>query len=357
MREMIIEMNKVSVDRGTAKNILSIENFTLARGELAAVVGPNGAGKSTFLQTVNLLLDYRGTLRLFGQDADAADKTLLRRRSSMVFQDMLLLKDTVYQNVAYPLRFRHVSPDETKQRVRQILTELGCEHLISRCAHSLSGGETQRVCIARALVTNPELLLLDEPFAALDAATRREMTEELLQLAQRKDIAVLLVSHHFSDVLYFAERAVAVFNGRIVQDDKPEILMRRPANEQVARLVGMENILPCSVTKTGEGQIIRLAGTMNFSLLPAISPTVSLCCLPSDAFYLANWEPRKTERDWLTIEGVVERITPDLGSSRLEVKWGKERLLVRLPRGQLLQDIAPQSSLTLTIDAAELHFL
>jgi tungstate transport system ATP-binding protein len=220
----------------------------------------------------------------------------------------------------------------------------------------LSGGETQRVCIARALVTDPELLLLDEPFASLDAATRGEMIEGIRQLAEKRGISVLMVSHNFSDVLQFAERAIAIFDGCIVQDDSPEYLMRRPISEQVARLVGMDNILSCCIEEQAQGQVMKLADTIQFSFPYKVNKSVSMCCLPGDAFCLYD-EHLNQQDGWTIIEGLVERVTPGVGTYRLQVKWGKQRVIARVFRNQFTRDISPHASIKLAFRPAEIHLI
>lgn len=358
MNEIIVDMQNVLLHRGARKNVLNIERFTLRRGELAAVIGPNGAGKSTLLQVINMLLKYQGRMELFGQDAKHSNATLLRRRSAMVFQEALLLKDTVFNNVALPLRFRGVAPEEVRQRVHKALADFRCDHLVDRPARALSGGEAQRVSIARAIVTEPELLLLDEPFAALDASARGELIEEIRHMAEKRGISVLFVSHHFTDVMYFAERAIAMVAGRIVQDAAPEKLMRRPTNESVARLVGMENIIPCELERqnTGPGTIAKLANGISFNLPGEISGPVSACCLPGDALNFYEACDDTTEHPWVVIEGIVERVTPGRGVYRLTMKMGEDRLRARVPRHLASKEMAGRR-IKLAFDPAEAHFI
>jgi len=357
MTEKIVEIQNLAVHRGARKNVLNIENFELRRGELAAIIGPNGAGKSTLLQVINLLLKYQGRLKLFGQDANHRNETMLRRRSAMVFQEALLLKDTVFNNVAMALRFRGVAADEIKHRVYRALEDFHCDHLVDRPARALSGGESQRVSIARALVSEPELLLLDEPFAALDASARGELIEEIRHVAEARGISVLFVSHHFTDVMYFAERVIAMVGGRIVQDTASEELMRRPVNEAVARLVGMDNIIPCRIEHNqGQETLVKLANGISFVLPEKLSKPVSVCCLPGDALQLVNDCHLDPARPWVNIEGIVERVTPARGFYRLNIKVGEHRLRARVPRQFLAGDVVGRS-IKLVFDPAEAHLI
>ena len=327
----ILAMNEVAVYRGGKEPVLQIDSFAMKQGELAALVGPNGAGKSTLLQTINLLQPYAGQIRLFGESATTGKARALRRRTAMVFQETLLLEGSVFANVAMPLRFRGMAAGEIQTRVAQALAVFGCAHLAERQAKCLSGGEGQRVCLARALVTEPELLLLDEPFAALDVATRSALLEELRQLAKQKNMAVLLVSHHFSDVLYFADRAVALLEGRILQDDEPERLLRRPVNEKVARLVDMDNLFPCTLEMVGDQQLLRLSETFSIPCDGFAGASPSFCCLPGDGLQLATGEEAALEEDWALLEGEVERVLPGIGACCVLVRAGGLLWKARLP--------------------------
>lgn len=357
VNEHILEMRNVTFDRGTRKNVLNIEGFTLHRGELAAVVGPNGSGKSTFLRVINLLHTYRGEITLFGQKAQSGDKTILRRRSAMVFQEALLLNDTVFNNVALALRFRGIAAGDIKEKVYKALADFRCDHLADRSARALSGGEAQRVSIARAIVTDPDLLLLDEPFASLDAGARGELIEEIRQLAEARGISALLVSHNFTDVLYFAERAIAIFGGRIVQDSTPEVLMRRPVNEQMARLVGMENVIPCHIEQKSQGPFIRLANGIGFLYSGKVSGQGTKCCIPGDALQLSDDCSLQEQEPKVMIEGIVERVTPEVGTYRIVVKSGEYTLRARVPRNHIADTVHSQAKITLALNPAEVHVI
>lgn len=353
----ILSMSHVAVDRNGRQKILDIRSLSVCRGELVALVGPNGAGKSTLLQTINLLQPYQGELRLFGEDVCNSNSGALRRRSAMLFQEALLLNGSVFENVAWPLRFRGITSNEIITRVHKALTDFGCDHLSHRQAKQLSGGESQRVCIARALVTEPEFLLLDEPFASLDVAMRSAMMEEIRTVAEQRGITVLLVSHNFSDVLYFAERAVALFDGRILQDDRPESLMRRPADERVARLVGMDNILPCRVEQDGNNRFITLNNRVRFAYGGPLAAMPSVCCLPGDALSLCDEQEKFPPPERVMVEGMIERVMPGIGTCRVLVQFGDMILSARLPRDYAARKLQVGGRIRLSFDPKEAHIV
>ncbi|MDR3564986.1 MAG: ABC transporter ATP-binding protein [Negativicutes bacterium] len=355
MNDFVLELQNFSVDRGNRQRVLAIDAFAVRRTELVAVVGPNGAGKSTLLLAINLLQPYRGDMRLFGQAI--ADKTGLRRRSAMVFQETLLLNDSVYNNLAWALKFHGVAEGEIRQQVYDALRDFRSDHLAERSARTLSGGEAQRVCIARALATNPELLLLDEPFAALDAPLRAEMIEEIRQLALKRGMTVLLVSHNFADVLHFADRAVVVIGGSIIQDAKPEMLLRRPVNEQVARLVGMDNMIPCRLEETDKGLVVTMAGGLSIPYHGERIDSVTTCCIPGDALFICDGNSPDESGTGIVLEGQIERIVPDVGSYRMLVRVGGQALVVRVGRRDIPAYISNQDKVKLLLRLSEVQLV
>ncbi|MBR8838332.1 MAG: ABC transporter ATP-binding protein [Stigonema ocellatum SAG 48.90 = DSM 106950] len=358
MNEYVLNMRQVSVDSKRCKNILSIENFAVRPGELVAVLGPNGAGKSTLLRTINLLQPYRGEMQLFGQDVRNANKTLLRRRSALVFQETLLLDDSVFNNVAKVLKFRGTPTHKIQQKVHTALATFGCEHLANRSARSLSGGEAKRVCIACGLVADSELLLLDEPSASLDVGIRAQIIEKIRQWAEARQSAVILVSHNFTDILHFADRAIALFNGCIVQDDRLEMLIRRPANEQLARLVGMDNIIPCQVERGSGGYFINLANSIKFLYPGEVKTPITACCLSGDAFYLDDASSSEQHQPWsVIIEGLVERVLHGIGTYTIRVKVGEQTLIARIPRSHMSNNVHRHKPIKLAFNPTDAHFV
>ncbi len=357
MKDYVLNMQQVSVDSKRCKNILSIKNFAVRPGELVAVLGPNGAGKSTLLRTINLLQSYRGKIELFGQDVRNANKTLLRRRSALVFQETLLLDETVFDNVARVLKFRGTPIHKIKQKVHTALATFGCDHLASRSARSLSGGEAKRVSIACGLVTDSELLLLDEPSASLDVGMCTEMIEKIRQWAEARQSAVILVSHNFNDILHFAQRAIALFNGCIIQDDKLEMLIRKPANQHLARLVGIDNIIPCQVEKGSRGYLIKLPNNVEFLYPSELKAPITACCLPGDAFCIDDTSS-VSHKPWsVIIEGLVERVLHGIGTCTIGVKVGEQTLIARVPRSQMSDNVYRHKAIKLAFNPTDAHFV
>lgn len=349
----MLEIVDIKVFRNK-RQTLTIETLSIAAGEIVAIVGPNGAGKSTLLQLINMHLSYKtGKMVLFGEDVAGADKHSLRLRSSMVFQETMLLDDTVFDNVALALRFRGMAEREIQAKVNKALEDFHCAHLATRMARKLSGGEAQRVCLARALVYEPELLLLDEPFAALDSPTRNTLLAELRQVAIARGTTVILVSHSFNDVLYFAERAVVLQDGCIVQDDTPEVILRRPVNAIIASLIEMDNILPCQVKQHGDDIFVQLVNGVRFAWRGKTMPVATVCCLPGDALYIVDEQLAYQHNPLIVMEGNVSQIVPGLGMYRIMVESQGLSLTVRVPRERAASRVAIGMQLKIAFNPSE----
>jgi tungstate transport system ATP-binding protein len=212
----LIEIRDLLVRR-EKRVVLEIERLDIKRGETLAVAGPNGAGKSTLLLVLaRLLKAERGEVRFNGQAVTPRGDLAYRRRIGLVMQDALLLNRSVFDNVATGLRFRHLTKDEIAHRVDEWLERLGITHLRQRPAMQISGGESRRVALARAFVLQPDLLLLDEPFSALDRTSRHKLQEDLKSILAGADMTVVFSTHSETDVQKLAERKIELEGGRLV---------------------------------------------------------------------------------------------------------------------------------------------
>jgi len=226
------------VRRGT-REVLRLDALEVAPGETLAVLGPNGAGKSTLLLTAALLLDpTAGEVRIFGRSPAEAGRTALRRETATVFQDAALLDMPARENVEVALGLHGVGRADRRGRAMHWLERLGVAHLAGARPHTLSGGEAQRVSLARAFAVEPRLLFLDEPFASVDAATRAELVGEVRSLLASEGVAALLVTHDHSEAELLAQRALVLVDGDLAQLGRADEVFRRPASLAVARFLG-----------------------------------------------------------------------------------------------------------------------
>jgi tungstate transport system ATP-binding protein len=233
----LVEIRDLLVKRGNHP-ALHIDHLTIQEGEVLAVVGPNGAGKSTLLLTLaRLLKPEQGEILFNGQQAGAEADTLYRRRIALVMQDPLLFDTSVFDNVASGLRFRVILKEEIRRKVPLWLERLGVGHLSKRRAGQLSGGEAQRVSLARALVLEPQLLLLDEPFSALDPPTRSHLLEDLGMLLNETATTTVFVTHDLVEAAQLAGRMAVIVGNRLRQSGRPEDVFDAPVDEDVAQFL------------------------------------------------------------------------------------------------------------------------
>ncbi len=230
----LIEIRDLIVRRG-GREALSIDTLDIPGGDVLAVVGPNGSGKSTLLLALaRLLKPSRGEIRYAGKSLSEMDELAYRRRLALVFQDPLLMDMSVEDNVALGLRFRRVSPSEIRKRVRFWLDQFGIEPLAKRRARQLSGGEAQRVSLARSFVLEPDLLLLDEPFSALDPPSRIKLLDDLSVLLAREHRTAIFVTHNLNEAARLSRRIAVIVKGTLRQVGPARQIKAKPADEAVA---------------------------------------------------------------------------------------------------------------------------
>lgn len=226
------------------------------KGDYVALTGPSGSGKSLLLETViGFYYPKKGSIFLEGRDITALPPD--KRQISIVYQDHMLFPHMdVFENIAYALRKKLRDKKQIESEVRQIAGILGIDNLLHRKPTTLSGGEKQRVALARSLVVRPKLLLLDEPFSALDMRNRENMREVLKKAIREYRTTVLQVTHDFDDIWSLANRVVIIRQGEVMQEGDPESVFRQPSPDFVADFLGT-NVLKGKV-RALEGKLTVL---------------------------------------------------------------------------------------------------
>ncbi|MGM0782943.1 MAG: ABC transporter ATP-binding protein [Pseudomonadota bacterium] len=217
-------------------------SLKVAKGELCALVGTSGCGKSTTLRMINRLIEHtEGEIHLDGQPVRTFDEVALRRRIGYVIQNTGLFPHwTVVRNIGLVPRLLKWPRSQIRERVEDLMALLGLPmaEFADKYPHQLSGGQAQRVGVARALAADPEILLMDEPFGALDPITRESLQLELLDLQARLHKTIVFVTHDMDEALRLADRLVVMRQGRIVQQGSPVELLHEPVDDFVASLLG-----------------------------------------------------------------------------------------------------------------------
>ncbi len=306
----ILEARNIEVERG-GSTILNIPSLQIKEGEILSLIGPNGAGKTTLLQTLSYLLKpFQGEIFFKGKKVETNHSVLeYRRRLAMVFQEPLLFDTTVFNNVASGLKIRRMEKKKIRDMVMEELDRFGISHLKDRSVKTLSGGEAQRTSLARAFVLQPEILLLDEPFASLDPPTRDSLIEDLDHILRQTRTTTIFATHDRMEALRLSDRVAVMNGGRILQMGFPGEVMNQPVDEWVASFVGVETILTGRVVKEGhgtffvsvEGQEIEVVGRAH------LGEKVVLCIRPENVTLSTHpSRERSSARNVLT--GKIEKI-------------------------------------------------
>ncbi|WP_045518027.1 ATP-binding cassette domain-containing protein [Neobacillus niacini] len=226
---LLIELKNITY-QANHKNILSIPNIQLQAGEFLGIMGPNGAGKSTLLK-VMAMLDGISSGEIFyrGQAVPKGTPSLeLRRKFSVALQQALLLEGSVFQNIAIGLKLRNVPKAEIKEKVLLWMDQFQISHLAKKNVHFLSGGEAQRVNLARAMIVKPEILFLDEPFSALDFPTKIKLMDDFKGIIKGSGTTTVFVSHDLMEINYLTNTLAIIVNGEVKQYGPTQRVLEHP---------------------------------------------------------------------------------------------------------------------------------
>ena len=244
---MSIEVKNVSKRFGGVSAVNGV-NFSVKEGELMALLGPSGGGKTTVLRMIaGLEMPSSGDIFIRGQRVN--DISVQQRNIGFVFQNYALFKTmNVFKNIAFGLKIKKWKRHDIEERVTELLKLMGLAGLEKRYPHQLSGGQRQRVAIARALAPKPSVLLLDEPFGAVDAKIRQELREWLVHLHKDLNVTTLFVTHDQEEAMEVSDRIVIFSKGNLEQIGAPRVVYEQPVNEFVARFIGVMNVMELEVS-------------------------------------------------------------------------------------------------------------
>ena len=250
----IADLQQRHGSRTTLKGV----SLTIEKGEVLAIIGPTGSGKTTLLRLIDQL-DKPAFGRVLFDEREVTPRlrTKIRRQISMVLQKPVVFDASVYDNVAYPLRVRKYSRKAIPEKVNTMLQTVGLDGYQKRNARTLSGGETQKVALARALVTDPQVLLLDEPTANLDPVSLNSIEEFILRFNRDKGMTIVIATHEMAQGQRLAHRIGVMMDGELVQVGKPADIFYTPSDLRVAHFVGVENILKGRIT-SNEGGLAQI---------------------------------------------------------------------------------------------------
>jgi tungstate transport system ATP-binding protein len=316
----ILETRDLDIVRG-GRLIVHVDRLTIDPGEIRVVLGANGSGKTTMMRALNTLTPSTGEILFRGEPVKSDKERMhLRRQTAAVFQQAYLLNTTVQANVETGLRIRRVDKDERRRRATEALEMLGVGQIAGRQRDGLSGGEAQRVSIARAIAVDPSIIFLDEPTAALDPPTRRDLLRDLERIFRDLKTSVMWVTHDIGEALAVADRIAFIAGGRLLQDGTPDDLLMAPATKAVADFLGVDSWLEGEVA--GEDVSLRFRSFAGGELLVEDSdPGPALVCIQPDDVVLFSEKPEDVPgRNLLPV--TVAGVRPVGRHWRVSLAWG-----------------------------------
>jgi tungstate transport system ATP-binding protein len=269
------------------REILKNINLKVDKGEFLAIIGPTGAGKTTLLRLLNTLeLPSSGKVMINGVDTAESSKSRLeiRRKMAFVLQKPVVFNMSVYDNIAIGLKWRGLNKTEIAQKTSSILELIGLAEYKNRNARTLSGGETQRVAIARTVISEPEILLLDEPSANLDPVSSTKIEEFIMDIIRQYNITTIMATHDMSQGQRMADRVAVMLDGEILQTGDWHQVFNTPGSKDIAYFVGVENIIDGEIISAQDELVtIKVDGSMieAISTYP-IGEKISVCIRPED---------------------------------------------------------------------------
>lgn len=287
---------------------LCIDGLTIEKGEIFTIIGPNGAGKTTLLNIIAMFEKPKcGDIEVFGNNIlNGIDKLAVRRQMSFVFSQTYLTNSSVYDNISLPLKLRG---DKSAGRVEEMLEVFKINHIKNSNATVLSQGEKHRVALARAFVTSPKLVLLDEPFLSLDRRYKESLIETLHKIIKARSITAIFVTQDQTEALSLSDTMVVMKDGRVLQLGRPNEIFTRPSSREVADFVGIETVV--------EGVIVDKESNLCFveakdKFLEVISTyekgdNVFVCIRP-ESVIIAKTQEKTSARN--QIKAVITSIEP-----------------------------------------------
>jgi len=333
---------------------LSDINMNIEQGDYYVLLGRSGSGKTQLLELIaGLVTADSGTIHLDGINISCLKPQ--HRNVGMVFQDFAVFPHmTTYDNIAYPLRIARLEQSDIDQRVSAIAEMMNITPILHRQTTNLSGGELQRTAIARTLITEPRLLLLDEPLASIDASLKDDITR-LLRSINRAGQTIIHVTHDYSETIGLASKVGVIHNGRIIQTGTPDEVFSHPVNRFVARYTGIKNFFRVKFITGSNTVKAKTEGGLELTLSGKDYPESGMLVIRSNNIKLTvSAHATKSQNSFLA--KVVEIVTTPAGFD-LELDAG-DQLFASLPAGDaLLTELKAGTVVSVIMDPSDLVWL
>jgi len=304
----LLSVERISKSFGSP--VITDVSFEVQPGQYFVLLGASGVGKSVLLETIaGLIRPDAG--RIFLDGKDITNEKMQKRKISLVFQNSALFPHmTVYDNIAYPLQCRKLKDSQIRERIGKLAEDFAVAALLKRNPRTLSGGESQRVSLARAVASEPRCLLLDEPISSLDVKSRPQM-RALLRKINAKGQAIVHVTHDYTEAVSLGTHIAVMEGGRIAQTGTIEEIFQHPKSEFIARFVGIRNFFKGQLEKPHDGEAnlkeFRTGG-LDFSVLTDSPGGFGFVCIRSEDVTICNSASRTSARN--NFEGTIVDIVP-----------------------------------------------
>jgi len=329
-------------------------SLVVERGETLTIVGPNGSGKTTLLKILGVLESpTSGEIYFDGVRIDDANAAQFRQRSTMVFQRAIVLRGSVHDNIAYGLRLMSLSKAEMNRRIKDALMVVGLRGMERRNARKLSGGEKQRLSIARALALECELLLLDEPTANLDPESLSVVKETIARLGRETEMTIVMATHNLLQVEELSDRLVLLDRGEIVEAGPPTMLLLTPSKE-MAQFARSENVFT-GVSRPVEGiSHVDIGGGVDVKAVFSSSGRIAIHIRPEDIILSKDWFKSSARNEFKGRIVAVEDLGPVV---RLKVDVGRVFTVQITGKSFTEMDLNLGSELYLTFKASTVQLI
>jgi tungstate transport system ATP-binding protein len=306
---------------------LNIKSLGINENEIFTLIGPNGSGKSTLIYLINLLMPADSG-KIFFENEDILvkkiNKTLVRKKMGVVFQEPLLFNTSVYNNLLMGLKLRNKDIGRYKNNLDFLIEKLKLKDLLGRAPRTLSGGEKQKVSLARALLLNPKILLLDEPLANIDQATKEEFSETFFEILKEKGTTTLYITHDRNEAMAISDNIGIIDNGKIEQTGPKAEVFRKPVNGKVAKFVGVETLVSGTVVNSFDGVLeIKVNGNNIFAVgKRQLGQKVTISIRPEDVILLSEIDDTEKLSSLNIFKGIATEIK-DMGLfKKIEIDCG-----------------------------------
>jgi tungstate transport system ATP-binding protein len=323
MQTPILSIKSFRVARGGVE-VVNVDELEVEKGSHLTLIGPNGAGKSSLLLAIaGLLKPSSGTITFRGEKVSHnGDMLDYRRLTACVFQDALLFDTSVSANIASGLRFRKANRQDIDEMVDLQAKRFGIAHLLKRSARNLSGGEAQRVSLARAFAVQPDIIFMDEPFSSLDKPTREIMIDDFGEVLKETGTTAVIVTHDQDEALRLSTVIAVMDKGRIVQKGAPVDVMNHPENEFIASFMGMETLIEGIVKSSGNSMILVEASNRQLEAIgqAKLGDKVLLGIRPENVIVSLSQNINTSARNVLS--GIITRIVPKSFYLKIDIDCG-----------------------------------